>query len=160
MRYLKLIAPYFIAAICAVGLFAVGAYCGVRFTSAMFAPKFAQDTLIRTIEDQSLLAQLDANKTEKARSLLILRETGNILSLNLLSAEVSDETANSACHLMRAIAKRRATYPENYLNSTAAVDPEVAQAVSEALKNPVACTRPGANLVVERDAPQAARPSP
>jgi len=155
MKYIRSISLVFFIVICGVGLFAGGAYFGVRFFSAIQEPKFAQDTLVHAIEDHALLTYLDDNKPEKAQAYLILREDGNVLSLNLLSSEMNSDMQIKTCQLLKAISKRRSKYISRNFSDK---DSDVARTVATILKNPSACSISSASATAKRTEPKLERP--
>jgi hypothetical protein len=142
-RFLKLIGPYILAIVCAVGIFAAGAYLGFYFMGSVFTPRFGQDELSRLVNDHSLLLSLDAGQVDQARSLLILREDAHLMALDGVSPYLSDELANSTCRIMRRIAKQRADNAGKYTETALAESPEVRKMVSESLQSPAGCLRTG-----------------
>ena len=141
-RFLKLIGPYILAIVCAVGIFAVGAYSALVFAERLFImPRFGQEELSRLVDDHILLLSLDAGQVDQARSLLILREDVHLMALDGVSPYLSDELANSTCRIMRRIAKRRADNAGKYTETAVSESPEVRKMVSESLQSPAGCLR-------------------
>ena len=141
-RILRLAAPYVLVVICAVGLFAAGAYSSIHFVvSSIFNPKLGQDAIARLAEHASTLGPLDADDPAKAHAFMKMREDADLLWLDNLAPYLSDDEAKNACKLMRNIAERRSKNQSRYSRSITGdlVEPELALALNDALAHPKAC---------------------
>jgi len=146
MRFLRIIAPYLLAAATAIAIFVAGAYASFRFgTDVIFGAKIGQDIVVRLSERTTVLSQLDANAPERAHAFLVLAQDSDLLALDSLAPYLRDDTAKSACRLFRAIAKNRANNPAKYQQPTQDIstDPGISEGVRSALNNPQACAHAG-----------------
>jgi hypothetical protein len=140
-RYLKIALPYVGAVLGAIAIFAAGAYSGAWFTGRVLTAPLGQRDLAQLADRHALLHSLDAGHVEDARTLLILEEDGDLMSLDMLSPYLSDDLAKSTCRIMQVVAKRRADNAAMYAKTEASSDPEVRNFVAAALQHPAACGR-------------------
>ncbi len=89
--------------------------------------------------NHTLLRALDAGNVDEARSLLIMQEDTNLLSLDMLAPYFPDDLAKSTCRIMQKVAKQRADNAAKYSATESASDPGVRQMVTASLKKPAAC---------------------
>jgi hypothetical protein len=71
---------------------------------------------------------------DEARTLLIMREDGNLISLDMLAPYLPDDLAKSTCRIMQKVAKT--DNAAKYSATESATDPEVRQMVAASLQNP------------------------
>ena len=140
-RLLKIMIPYVVAVLGAVGIFAAGAYAAIWYTGKVLTPRWGAQELSEFITEHSLLRSLDAGNVDEARNLLILEENGHLISLDMLSPYLADDLAKTTCRVMQKVAKQRADNAAKYSTTEPATDPEVRQTVAAALQNPAACSR-------------------
>jgi hypothetical protein len=138
---LKSALPYALAVIAAIPVFFAGAYSADYFTGKVLAPRFGSQNVAELATTYALLHSLDAGNVEEARSLLILQEDGNLMSIDMLAPYFPDDLAKSACRIMQKVAKQRTENAAKYAATEATSDPEVHKIVAASLQNPAACSR-------------------
>jgi hypothetical protein len=139
MNFIKAAAPYIGAIVFSVGIFMGGLYVGMDFTTSIaasiFNPHYADKTSIDAMEDHAILTTLDTAGADKAIAYLRVREDANILSLDSIDYYADPQTRSKACRLLKAIAARRAKYPEKTTQNIG----EIQAAVDAILKAPKVC---------------------
>ncbi len=73
-----------------------------------------QDSFLRTVPLMSVLDYLDEGKPEKARQFLVLHQDSRIISMNVLSENADRQSFETACHILKRIAKNRKEHPAYY----------------------------------------------
>ena len=98
-RLLKIIIPYIVIVVGAVVIFVAGAFAAFWFTGRVITPRFGMQQAAELAQDHALLDSLDAGNVDQARSLLIMREDFNLMSLDMLAPYMSDDLSagSSAC---------------------------------------------------------------
>jgi hypothetical protein len=140
-RLLKIMIPYVVAVLGAVAIFVAGAFAAFWFTGRVLSPRWGAQELSELIQDHSVVSYLDAGNVEDARRFLIMREDGNLMSLDILGPYLPDDLAKTTCRVMQKVAKQRADNAAKYSATESATDPEVRQTVAASLQNPAACAR-------------------
>lgn len=140
MRFFKIVAPYALAVISAIGIFAAGAYTGMHFTTEyIFTPRLGQEQVARVLEDHTILHHLDKGELAEAHKLLDLREGGNVFTLNSLASYLPNETAITACKALAVVGKRRNEFSAKYPNNLSPEYPELYAKINDVLKKPEVC---------------------
>jgi hypothetical protein len=140
-RLLKIMIPYVCTVAGAVAVFTAGAYAAAWFTGRVLTPQFGMHELAELAEDHALLRSLDAGNVDEARTLLIMHEDGNLMSLDMLAPYLPDDMAKSTCRIMQKVAKQRADNAAKYSPTESSSDAEIRQTVAASLQNPAACGR-------------------
>jgi hypothetical protein len=140
-RLLKIMIPYVVAALTAVAIFAAGAYAAVWFTGAVLTPQFGLQEVAELATTHTLLHSLDAGNVDEARSLLIMQEDGDLISLDMLAPSLPNDLAKSTCRIMQKVAKQRADNAAKYTATESSTDSGVRHMVTASLEKPAACER-------------------
>ena len=73
-----------------------------------------QDSFINSSPLISVLDYLDQGETEKARQFLVLQQDSNIISMNVLSENADKQSFETACRILKRIARNRKDHPAYY----------------------------------------------
>lgn len=106
----KKLLPYLGTTLLAVLIYVLGFYTGNRF----FSRTTLHEKFIGSIETIIVLNHLDKGEAEKARQYLIFNQDEAILSMNSLAQCADKQTYETACNIMRRIAKHRKENPSKY----------------------------------------------
>ncbi len=151
MQFLKRAAPYFLAAILSVGIFAAGLWTGIDLSAqisanaaaSVFAPKRSTELVSQLNDTQRVLSLMDAGNFSAAHAQLETDENLQLIELDRLAPLMDQHTAQVACRLIQSVAKHRAEHTGAYSRGQSDLARMSDDAVSDVLTHPDTCERNG-----------------
>ncbi len=136
------VSVFFIVLLC----FSAGWFVGQRNSNKTMRPALIEaqlessgaisiDQIInQSTVDMTVIGLLNRSRTDDANQLLLIRQDGNILAINELLINSSENSTRRATNLLHSIAKYRNENPFNYTGHLAQLDTNTLVKVAEILK--------------------------
>ena len=149
MEFLKKAAPYVLAAILSVVIFAAGLWIGMDFTAritanaaaSVFTPGRSTELASQLNDTQRVLSLMDAGNAKEAHAQLETDENLKLIELDRLTPFMDERTAVVACGTIQFVAKHRAAYPGAYSGRKSDLAHMSDEAVSDVLTHPGSCEK-------------------
>src|SRR6266567_4752812 len=115
---IKKLLPYLVGIIIAIGIFIGGFYFGIYTVASMKSSSMLEDNLIQSTQTMSVLNYLDEGKVDLARQYLLLNLDSTIISINSIANYADKKSYETACNILKVIARHRKDNAAKYSEYT------------------------------------------
>jgi len=133
-----------------IGVFVGGFYFGIHTVASMKNTSILQDNFMQSTQIVRTLEYLDDGKVELARQIMLLNLDTTILSMDSIAKYSDNKSYETACNILKSIAKYRKNNQVKYSNYIYPLENqqsfEVRQEVSRVLHKWESCTKLNQNM--------------